>query len=176
MRNEAVRVAKAVVASAGVDVAIGYGAFLVVALFMSLLGAGGFMDAKVTLADLLAGDPATAALGGGSGEGVLLVLFAGATILVPWLWRSRLAPLSFVVPLLFTAVAFRPLVEQHRAQQEALAGLGELGIAAGRLAEQSGAIQGPLDALGIGAWLLFAVVIFLALRGIARVVVARNQP
>ena len=170
MKGEAVRVAKAVVASAGLDVAIAYGAFLVIALFVSLLGAGGFMDAKLTLADLLTGDPATAALGGGSGEGVLLVLFAGATILVPWLWKNRLAPLAFAVPLLFTAGAFWPLVEQHRAQQEALEGLGEFGIAASRLAADMGTPPGPLDALGIGAWLLFATVMFLALRGIARVV------
>lgn len=170
MKAEAERVAKAVVASAGLDVAIAYGAFLAIALFVSLLGAGAFMDAKVTLADLLSGDPGTAALGGNSGEGVLLVLFAGATILVPWLWKNRLAPLAFTVPLLFTAVAFRPLVKQHRAQQEALEGLGEFGIAAGRLAADMGAPPGPLDALGIGAWLLFATVIYLALRGIARAV------
>ena len=170
MKGKVGRVARAVLASAGVDVAIGYGAFLVLSLFVSLLGAGGFMDAKVTLADLLAGDSAGAALGAGSGEGVLLVLFAGATILVPWLWKNRLAPLAFAVPLLFTAAAFRPLYEQHRAQQEAMEGLGELGLAAGRLAEQAGMSSGPLDALGIGAWLLFATVIFLAFRGIARVV------
>jgi hypothetical protein len=169
MKGEAARVGKAVVASAGLDVAIAYGAFLVIALFVSLLGVGAFMDANLTLADLLAGDPATTALGGGSGEGVLLVLFAGATILVPWLWKNRLAPLAFAVPLLFTAAAFRPLVEQHRAQQEALEGLGELGVAITSLTPAAAARAGPLDALGIGAWLLFATVIYLALRGVARV-------
>lgn len=170
MKEEAARVAKAVVASAGLDVAIGYLVFQVIALFVGLLGTGGFMGAKLTLADLLAGDPTSAALGGGSGEGVLLVLFAGATILVPWLWKNRLAPLAFAVPLLLTAAAFRPLVEQHRAQQEALAGLGDLGVAVTQLTGQAGAHPGPLDALGIGAWLLFATVMFLALRGIARAV------
>jgi hypothetical protein len=173
MTGKAGRIGRAVLASAGIDVAIGYAVLLVLSLFVSLLGAGGFMDPKVKLADLLAGDPAGAALGTGSGEGVLLVLFAGATILVPWLWKNRLAPLAFTVPLLFTAAAFRPLYEQHRAQQEAMAGLGELGLAAGRMAEQAGMPSGPLDALGIGAWLLFATVIFLAFRGIARVVARR---
>lgn len=168
MTGEAGRVAKAIVASAGLDVAIAYGAFLVIALFASLLGAGAFMGAKVTLADLLSGDATAAAFDGGGGRGVLLVLFAAATIVVPWLWKHRFAPLAFAVPLLFTAVAFRPLYEQHRAQQEALAGLGELGITAGQLTEQLGARAGPLDALGFGAWLLFATVMFLALRGIAR--------
>ncbi|MND08306.1 hypothetical protein D3C83_308360 [compost metagenome] len=39
--------------------------------------------------------------------------------------------------------------------------------------EAIGAPQGPLDALGVGAWLLFALVIFLAVRGVARVFARR---
>jgi hypothetical protein len=173
MRGDAGRLAKDVLRAAGLDVAIGYGAFLVIALFVGLLGAGGFMSAKLTLADLLSGDAASAALGGGSGKGILLVLLAAASIAVPVLWKHRLAPLAFGVPLFATAVAFWPLYQQHRAQREALAGLGELGIAIGRLADQAGARTGPLDELGVGAWLLFAAVIFLALRGIARALARR---
>jgi len=173
MTGKADDVVRAILRAAGIDVAVAYAAFLLIASFVSLFGTGGFMDAKLTLADLLSGDTEGAAPGAGSGEGVLLVLFAGATIFVPWFWKHRLAPLAFTVPLLFTGAAFWPIYQQHRAQQEALAGLGELGIAAARLAEQAGVHPGPLDALGIGAWLLFATVIFLALRGIARVLARR---
>jgi hypothetical protein len=173
MTGAAEPVVRNILRSAGIDVTLAYGAFLVIALFVSLFGAGGFMDAKLTLADLLSGDLASAALGAGSGRGMMLVLAATASVVVPVLWKHRLAPLAFSVPLLFTAAAFWPVYQQHRAQQAALAGLGELGIAAARLAEQAGMRPGPLDALGIGAWLLFATVIFLALRGIARVFARR---
>jgi hypothetical protein len=166
--------AKAVLAGAGLDVVIGYGAFLVLALFVSLVGAGGFMGSKLTLADLLSGDVGEAALGGASAKGVLLVLLATATVGVPALWRNRLAPLAFAVPLVATAVAFRPLWAQQRAQQEALEGLGEFGLEAGRMIEQIGVPAGPLVALGIGAWLLAATVIFLALRGLYRVFSSRR--
>ena len=71
--------------------------------------------------------------------------------------------------VLGTALALRPLWEQQRAQAEALAALGEFGLEAGRMIEAMGAPTGPLDALGLGAWLLFALVMYLALRGIARV-------
>ncbi len=169
MKGEIRNAWKAVLAGAGLDVVIGYGAFLVIALFVSLVGAGGFMDAKLTLADLLSGDVGRAALGEGSAKGVLLVLLATATVVVPALWRNRFAPLAFAVPLFATAIAFRPLWAQQRAQREALEGLGEFGLEAGRMIEQIGAPSGPLDALGIGAWLLAATAIFLALRGVYRV-------
>ena len=91
------------------DVAFGYSVILFVALFVRLVTTDGLIDVKVTLAELLSGDMARAALGGGSGRGVLLVLFATATIVVPYFWRHRLAPLAFAVPLLFTAVAFWPV-------------------------------------------------------------------
>lgn len=175
MSGDARQFAARVLEAAGIDVAIGYGVFLAMALGVSLVSPGSFMDAKLTLADLLSGDVAGAALGEGSGKGVLLVLFATATVLVPALWRHRLAPLAFAVPLFFTALAFRPLWAQQRAQDEALAALGEFGLEAGRMIETIGAPQGPLDALGLGAWLLFALVIFLALRGVARVF-SRRRP
>ena len=39
----------------------------------------------------------------------------------------------------------------------------------GPTAEQiAGSVGGPLDSLGIGAWLLFATVIFLAFKGVTR--------
>ena len=130
---------------------------------------------KITLADLLSGDMARAALGGGSGKGVLLVLLATATIAVPYFWKHRLAPLAFTVPLLFTAMAFWPIYQQHRQQQEAMAAMGEFGQAMAQMAEQMGAETSAFDAIGIGAWLLVATVIFLAFKGITRFL-ARSQP
>jgi hypothetical protein len=160
--------AKAIFADVGKDVAIGYGAFFVIAMFVSLISANGYIDVKVTLADLLSGDMARAALGGGSGKGVLLVLFATATIVVPCFWKHRLAPLAFSVPLLFTALAFWPLHRQQRQQQEAVEAMGEFGQAMSQMAEQMGAQTSAFDAIGIGAWLLVATVIFLAFKGITR--------
>ena len=175
MTGEGGRYARAIVADVGKDVAIGYGVFAFVALFVSLVTMNGFIDVRVTLADLLSGDLARAALGGGSGRGVLLVLLATATIAVPYLWKHRLAPLAFAVPLLFTARAFWPLYERHQQQQEAMRAMGEFGQAMSQMAGQMGAQTSAFDAIGIGAWLLAATVIFLAFKGIARFL-ARGQP
>ncbi len=167
--GEGSKYAKAIFTDVGKDVAIGYGLFFAIAMFVGLFATGGFMDIKVTLADLLSGDLPRAALGGGSGKGVLLVLLATATIAVPYLWKHRLAPLAFAAPLLFTVFGFRPLYEQHRQQQEAMEAMGEFGQMMGEMAEQMGAsAAGPLGNLGIGAWLLFATVIFLASKGVMR--------
>jgi hypothetical protein len=169
------RYAKVIFADVGKDVAIGYGVFLFVALFVSLVATNGFIDVKVTLADLLSGDVARAALDGGSGRGVLLVLLATATIAVPYLWKHRLAPIAFAVPLLVTAKALWPLYEQHQQQQEAIAAMGDFGQAMAGMAEQMGAQTSAFDVIGIGAWLLVATVIFLAFKGISRCL-ARSQP
>ena len=142
---------RAFLAAVGVDVSIGYGLFFVIAIFASLTSAEGPYQIKIMLTDLLSGDMASAALGGINGKGLFLVLLATATIAVPYFWKHKLAPLAFVVPLLFSFMGFWPLYKQHRAQQEAME-----------------ASSGPFDSLGIGAWLLFATVIFLAFKGAMR--------
>ena len=159
---------RAFLAAVGADVSIAYGLFIVIAIFVSLISAAGPYQIKIMLTDLLSGDMASAALGGVNGKGLLLVLLATATIAVPHFWRHRLAPLAFVVPLLFTFVGFWPLYKQHRAQQEAIDAMGEFGQMMGQMDEQVGANNGPFDSLGIGAWLLFATVIFLAFKGLMR--------
>ena len=174
MTGEGSRYAKAIFADVGKYVAIGYGAFLFIALFVSLVSTEGPVDVSVTLADLLSGDIARAALGGGSGRGVLLVLLATATIGVPYFWKHRLAPLAFAVPLLFTGLALWPLYREHRRQQEALEAMGEFGEAMSRMAEQMGAQTSAFDAIGIGTWLLVATAIFLAFKGVVRYL-ARGQ-
>ena len=175
MTGEGGNHARAILADVGKDVAIGYAAFFLIGLFVSLIADNGYIDVKVTLADLLSGDMARAALGGGSGRGVLLVLIATATIAVPYVWKHRLAPLAFTVPLLFTARAFWPLYEQHRQQQEAMAAMGEFGEAMTQMAGQMEAETSAFDAIGVGAWLLVATVIFLAFKGITRIL-ARSPP
>ena len=82
----------------GIDVAIGYGIFFFIAVFVSVISTNGFIDVKVTLADLLGGDMALAAIGGGGGAGFFVVLLVTATIAVPYILRHKLAPLAFVVP------------------------------------------------------------------------------
>lgn len=166
--------AQAIFADVGQDVAIGYGVFFFLAMFASLISDAGFIDVRITLADLLSGDATYVAHGDDSAGGVLLVLLATATIAVPYFWKHKLAPLAFAVPLLFTAKAFWPLYQQHRQQREAVEAMGELSRTMGDLAEQMGAdVGGPLSNLGIAAWLLFATVIFLAFRGVMRFLARR---
>jgi hypothetical protein len=123
----------------------------------------------MTLANLLGGDIARAAIGGGRGTGFFLVLLTTATIALPYFLKHKLAPLAYAVPLLVTIYGFSPLYEQHRAEQQAIEALDEFGPMTGQTVEQiADSVGGPLDSLGIGAWLLFATVIFLAFRGVAR--------
>ena len=108
-------------------------------------------------------------LGGASLRGVVLVLIATATVLVPWLWRHRLAPLAFATPLLVTLFGLWPLYVQQRRQHHAVQAMGELGQALGELATQMNAeMGGSLANLGVAAWILFATVLYLAFRGVAR--------
>ena len=162
---------KAMIENVGIDVAIGYGLFLFVAVFVSVISMAGFIDIKVTLADLLGGDMAHAAVADGSWRGIIVVFLATATIAVPHFWKHKLASLAYAVPLLVTAFGFWPLYEQHNAEREAIEALGELGRMAGQSAEQLvNSAGGPFDNLGIGAWVLIATVLFLAFRGVTRVV------
>ena len=169
MTGEGGKYARAIFENVGRDVAIGYGALLHHrAVREPDLGRGAVPGSRSCSTDLLSGDMARAALGGGNGKGLFLVLLATATIAVPYFWKHRLAPLAFVVPLLFTFVGFWPLYKQHRAQQEAIEAMGEFGPMMGQMGQQMGASNGPFDSLGIGAWLLFATVIFLAFKGVMR--------
>ena len=171
MTGEAGKHVKAIIEAVGIDVAIGYGVFLFVAVFVSVVSMTGSFDVRITLADLLTGDMSLAALGEGGGRELLLVLLATATIAVPYFWKHKLASLAYAVPLLVTVVGFWPLYEQNNAEREAIEALGELAQTTGQSVEQLGAsIGGPFDNLGIGAWILIATVLFLAIRGVARVV------
>ncbi len=166
--GEGSKYARAIFENVGKDVAIAYGVFLILALVVSLISAGGFDDDSITLADLLSGKLARAALGGGSGKGTLLVLVATATMAVPYLWKHRFAPCAFAAPLLFTIIGFWPLYKQHRAQQEAIEAMGDFGQMMGQMAEQMVGASGPFDSLGVGAYLLFATVTYLAFKGVMR--------
>jgi hypothetical protein len=173
-KNRAIQSARAILAAAGLDVALAYGAFLVLALVPSLVAADGFLDTRITLADLLGGHATPAeAVDAGIG-GALLVLLVTATIAVPYVWKHRLAPLAFAGPFLATALGLWPLYRQQQAQKEAFQALAEFGLSPDQLALQmEAAVRGPLDQLGIGAWLLFATVIFLAFKGVTRALARR---
>ena len=146
-------------------------------MFFSLLTTSGIVGVEVTLADLLSGDLAEIALEGGNWKGVAIVLLATATFALPLLWRHRLAAFAHALPLLVTLVAFWPLYVQHRRHRQAVEAMGELGAALGEAAAQMNAeIAGPLANLGAAAWVLFATVLYLAFRGIARAFARGPRP
>jgi hypothetical protein len=102
------------------------------------------------------------------------VLLATATIAVPYVWKHRLAPLAFAGPFIATALGFWPLYRQQQAQKQAIQALAEFGLSPDQLVLQmEAAARGPLDQLGIVAWLLFATVIFLAFKGATRALARR---
>ncbi len=167
------KVAKAVFENVGKDVAIAYGVFLIAALFLSVISSGGMFNIKITLANLLSGNP-FAMLGGSSGLGVLLVLLATATIAVPYFWKHKFAPLAFLVPLLFTIKAMWPIYQQHREQQQAMEAMGEFGQMMGQMAQQmGGASPSMFDNLGLGFYVVIASAGYLAFRGIMRFLSSR---
>ena len=168
------RFARTGFAAVGADVAWAYGAFLLLALVPSLVAGDSVLVARITLAGLLGGDLAPYAANP-SVRGTFIVFLAAATLAVPSIWTHRFAPLAFVAPLLVTLLGFWPLYRQHQAQQEAVEALAEFGLSPDQLARQLEAGAGdPLDHLGLGAWLLFATVIFLAFKGVTRFL-ARGQ-
>jgi hypothetical protein len=160
---------QAILENIGKDVAIAYGAFLILALFVNLISTGGFIDFSITLADLASGNP-LALLSGNSGKGSLLVVVATATIAVPCVWKHRFAPLAFTVPLLLTLYAFWPVYKQHRAQQQAMEAMGELGNMMGQMAQRmGGGSDSAFDSIGVGGYLLIVTVAYLAFKGVTRV-------
>lgn len=157
------KVAQAVFADVGRDVAIAYAVFLIAALFMSVVGGGGFLgNISITLADLLSGNMGLSGIVGGSGKGTFLVLIATATIAVPHYWKHKLAPLALCAPLLFTLYGFYPVYQQY-SQAKAQAA-------------QAGAFFGGEAArnfdsgfsLGLGAYAVLIAGAYLAFRGITR--------
>jgi hypothetical protein len=165
-----------VVAAVRPDVAIAYGFFIALALVPGLVADGAGLDVRVTLADLLGGHVAPSDRTGGGGTGLLLVLLAAATIVVPALWKHRFATLAAVVPLLVTALGLWPLHRQHQAELEAIDALAEFGIDPQELVHQVDVgANGPLGHLSIFAWLLFATVIYLAIRGVMGAVAAPGK-
>ena len=154
------KVAKAVFADVGKDVAIAYGVFLVAALFLSVISAGGIITLKLT--NLLSDNMGMM----GNGKGTFLVLLATATIAVPYFWKHKFAPLAFLGPLLVTLMAFWPLYDQYRQQQKQVAAMGEFGQMMGQMAPQMGG--GGISDLGFGAWVIIAVSVYLAFKGVMR--------
>ena len=165
--DEGGRQAMAILAATGRDVSVAYGVFLYLAFFVSVISTARIGNDSTTLADLLSGDIGRG-LTDSSGEGAMLILMATTTIAVPWFWKHRLATLAFTVPLVLTLRAFWPLYEQHRARQEAVQALSELGRELGQMAEQMAGSLRPFDSLGVCTYLLFATVIYLAVRGVMR--------
>ncbi|MGQ0384337.1 MAG: hypothetical protein ACT4UP_06615 [Gammaproteobacteria bacterium] len=173
MTGKGGEMAKAVYANVGMDVAIAYGVFLVVGLLFSMVASGGIVDINISLADLLTRND-LAMLTGSNGKGIFLLFLATATIVVPYFWKHRFAPLAFAVPLLFTLYGFWPMWEKYREAKKLEEQMGEemrqLAEAFGQMAQQMGASDGGggMGSLGIGAYIIFATVLYLAYKGVTR--------
>ena len=164
MTGKGGEMAKAVYANVGKDVAIAYGAFLIAALFLSVISAGGLIGINFKLTNLLSDNMGMM----GKGKGVFLVLLATATIVVPYFWKHKFAPLAFLGPLLVTLMAFYPLWEQHREQQKQMEAMGEYGQMMGQMAQQMGGGGMGIGDLGFGAWIIIAASAYLAFKGVTR--------
>jgi hypothetical protein len=151
--------------SVGKDVAIAYGVFLFAALFLNFVSADDALGVNLQLTSLLSGGMGVM----GEGRGIFLALLASATIAVPFFWKNKFAPLAFTVPLIVTIIALWPLYEQHREQQQAMAAMGEFGPLFEEMAEQMGGGGGLLDSLGPGAWAVIASALYLAVRGVMKI-------
>jgi hypothetical protein len=158
------KVAKAVFENVGKDVAIAYGVFLVAALFLNVISAGGIIGISFKLTNLLSDNMGMM----GNGKGTFLVLLAAATIAVPYFWKHKFAPLAFLGPLLVTAMAFWPLWEQRQQQQQQMEAMGEFGQMMGQMSEQMGGGGAGIGDLGIGAWVIIAASAYLAFKGVMR--------
>jgi hypothetical protein len=163
MTGKGSEVAKAVYANVGKDVAIAYGVFLFAALFLSVVGAN-MLGISLKLTNLLSDNMGMM----GNGKGTFLVLLATATIAVPYFWKHKFAPLAFFGPALVTVMAFYPLWEQHRQQQQQMEAMGELGQALGQMSQQMGGSPGGLGSLGFGAWIIIAASAYLGFKGVMR--------
>jgi hypothetical protein len=158
------KVAKAVFSDVGKDVAIAYGVFLVAALFLSVISAGGMIGLSLKLTNLLSDNMGMM----GNGKGTFLVLLATATIAVPYFWKHKFAPLAFFGPLVVTLMAFWPLYEQHRQAKKQMEAMGEFGQMMGQMAQQMGGGGGGIGDLGFGAWIIIAASVYLAFKGVMR--------
>ncbi len=164
MTGKGGEMAKAVYANVGKDVAIAYGVFLVAALFLSVLSAGGMIGISLKLTNLLSDNMGMM----GNGKGTFLVLLATATIAVPYFWKHKFAPLAFFGPALVTLMGFYPLWEQHRQAKAQMDAMGEFGQMMGQMAQQMGAGPTGMGSLGIGAWVIFAACAYLGFKGVMR--------
>ncbi len=158
------RQAKAGFDNIGKDIVIAYAVFLIAALFLDFISAGGLLDVDFQLTSLLSEGMGVM----GKGRGMFLVLLASATIAVPFFWKSKFAPLAFTVPLIVTIIALWPLYEQHREQQQAMAAMGEFGPLFEEMVEQMDGGGGVLDSLGPGSWVVIASALYLAVRGVMK--------
>jgi hypothetical protein len=158
------KIARAVYEDVGKDVAVGYGVFLFVALFSSVVSVQG-ADVSISLADLLSGNMGLAALlGGGSGKGTILVLIGAASIAVPYVWKHKYAPLAFCLPLLITAFGFWHVYKQYSETRKQMEAMGEFG----RMYDQMAQEMSTGISMGVGAWILIAAGAYLAFKGVMR--------
>lgn len=100
-------IAKGIINHVGNDIVGGYIIFAIIALTCNLFsGKGMFAMVSIKLTNLLSLDVVN--MNGGtlpSSFGVILVLIATATIVVPFFWKHKYAPLAFCAPFAVVLIA-----------------------------------------------------------------------
>lgn len=152
--TQGVALAKVIGQDIGKDVAIAYGVFAIVALFLPFLSGNGFLAAlSITLADIVTG------IRGSGGVGVLLVLLATASIAVPHFWKHKLAPLALCAPLLVTLLA----------DLQAFQAFSHMNSTMDQLENALGEFNRPSPfSLGLGFYISLLVAGYIAYRGVMR--------
>lgn len=160
--GEGSKIAKGIFDSVGMDVAIAYGAFALVALFFAFMsGTGPYKSLSLGMAGTINASGGMTSPSNG-GFGLLVVLVSIATIVVPYFWKEKFAPLAFVVPLLVTLYAAFKVYQINAPIRDMAKQLGAMGGGYGRALASSG------FSLSIGAYLAIAIAVYLAYRGITR--------
>lgn len=180
--GKAAEIGQAVLRTVGNRVAIAYGVFAISALFLDFVSVHGLVAA----ASYSLSDTISVLSGGGSG-GMLLVLLALATIVVPYFLKHKYAVLSLCLPLVVTLYGgfkYYQLSSTVNSQIEKMnsavnSQIEQLGSMLGNASHAAGAMKGAAVSLpyslGIGAYLAFAAAAFIAFFGIKGYLVAMRD-
>lgn len=169
--NNFVEMAKNIVSSVGKDVAIAYGAFFIFAFFVGMVKVSAMMvPISLPLVTILNG--ITSMSSGQAGFGTLLGLLAVGTVVAPYFWKHKLAPLTLCAPILLTLYAYLQIYlayantkEQLAQVQTQMANNPYAGMMAGAMEQAYSAFKFQI---AFGAYVTTAIAAYIAYKGVDR--------